>query len=86
MAKRDDGWTAVTGGGARLPGDDQSVEFTLAGHGEQVFQGTFRAEKRPFTEGIKWVFVSRDDSGRTKTHRHGVTRWRPLKAVAKSAR
>jgi hypothetical protein len=86
MAKRDGGWTTITDRGASLPGQDQEVEFTLAGLGEQVLRGSFHAEKRPFTEGIKWVFIARDESGRTKSYRHGVTRWRPAAAAGKAAR
>jgi hypothetical protein len=83
MARRDDGWTAVAGG--RLPADEQEVDFMLAGLGNQVFRGTFRAEKRPYTDGVKWVFVTRDASGRSKAHRHGVTHWRPAGSAAAAA-
>ncbi len=82
MAKRDDGgWTSISQGG-RLPADEQEVEFMLAGFGDQVFSGVFRADKRPYTDGVKWVFVTRDPGGRSKAHRHGVTRWRPAGSAA----
>lgn len=86
MAKRQEGWTEIGDGGGRFPSDGQEVEFALAGTGEQVLQGTFQQEKRPFTDGITWVFVSRDDNGRPKTYRHGVIRWRSAKVEAKAAR
>jgi hypothetical protein len=86
MAKRQEGWTEIGEGGGRTPSDGQEVEFSLAGTGDHVLQGTFQEEKRPTTDGIKWVFVSRDENGRPKTYRHGVTRWRPAKVEAKAAR
>lgn len=83
MAKRDAGWTSIESG--RLPADEQEVEFVLAGLGEEVLHGTFRADRRPYTEGIKWVFVARSPGGRPRAHRHGVIRWRAVRSAAKRA-
>jgi hypothetical protein len=83
MVKRDEGWTEI--GGGRLPSNDQTVEFKVAGPTDKVLRGTFQKEKRPFTDGIKWVFISHD-GGKAKSYRHGVTRWRPVQAEARPGR